>query len=136
MKRNVKECTGHLDDRTVQSNVIDTRSAVRAVSPQVCADWALPHMNWGVWVCFFVCAIIMYVYVYMYVYMYVSLCVCTCIYIYICVCVCVWERERERERENYTQDKNYHVNVFEFIRYTLCLVGALLVYVDGLYPII
>ena len=89
-------------------------------------------MNWGVLGCFFVCAIIMYVYVYMYVYMYVSLCVCTCIYIYIyiCVCVCV------RERENYPQDINYHVNVFEFIRYTLCLVGALLVYMDGLYPII
>ena len=34
-KRNEKEGTGHLGDRTVQNNVTHIRSAVRAVSPQV-----------------------------------------------------------------------------------------------------
>ena len=36
-KRNEKEGTGLLGDRTVQNNVTHIRSAVRAVSPQVYA---------------------------------------------------------------------------------------------------
>ena len=46
-KRNVKESTGHLGDRPVHNNVIDTRSAVCAVSPQVhtCLKWSKTEMG-------------------------------------------------------------------------------------------